>query len=949
MENKPKKKMSNKKFTAIWGTVLTVVLIAVIVANYFGLKYKAIVTRSLGHSTSKQVVTGEVGDSEYFKSDYASREELVAHQAEVSRQIVGEGAVLMMNEGGLPLAEGAKITLLGTGTTQFQYGGGGSGAIDTTKVVSLKDAFEAEGFSVNPTVWDAYGKAELTVGKDDLNPADYSADVTASFADYADAAIVIIARTGHEANDIDEKYQVLNDDELAMIESANANFENVVVLLNTPNPIALGWLEQYEHIKSCMWIGYAGQEGIPSVPQLVKGTLNPSGRLVDTYAYDTLSSPAAQIYGSGEITNATNDTGAKKYYTIYGENIYVGYRYYETRYEDVVLDQGNAASAAGITDGDTYDYSKIVQFPFGHGLSYTQFSYSDFALTEGENSFTASVTVNNTGDKAGRHVVELYFQSPYTDYDRENLVEKAAVELCGFAKTGEIAPGASETVSIEIPKETLRAYDANGVKTYIVDAGTYYFSVGTDAHAALNNILAAKGYTTANGMDADGDAALVGSYEQADFDSTTYAVDLKTGTAITNQFDKGSMTYYDPSYVYLSRNDWEGTWPKFYGTEGKRGRYSMEASAELIHDSQDNLFEEDPNAEMPVTGSGEGISLITMRGKDYDDEAWDALLDCLTPDEIYEMVRLGGWQTAPLDSVSKPMSSDQDGPAGISGELIMSSVECMGYPNQVVLASSWNKSLSEEFGKCIGEDGLQVDVQGWYAPGSGTHRSPYGGRNFEYYSEDGYLGGAMCASEVAGCQSKGMYTYLKHMVLNDQEDRRYGINTFCTEQALREIYLVPFEMAVKDADCHGIMAAFNGIGGVWCGANEGLLTQVLRNEWGFHGIVVTDYATANEGYMYPDMGMHAGTDLWLNTDSDKFANKGYSSSPTVVNDLRRVAHDILYTVVNSSAMNGIDENVKVVKVLPLWQKWLIAADITIGVLLLLGVVLIIRRCKKNKA
>ncbi len=948
MEAKAKKRMSNRKFAGIWGAVLAILLIAVIVANYFGMKYSAIVTRSLGHSTSKVVVTGETGDSEYFKSDYASHDELVAHQAEISRQMVAEGAVLMMNEGGLPLAEGAKVTLLGTGTTQFQYGGGGSGAIDTTKTISLKDAFEAEGFSVNPTVWDAYGKAELTVGKNDINPADYSADVQSSLAEYGDAAVVVIARTGHEANDIDEKYQVLNDDEAAMIESANANFSNVVVLLNTPNPIEMGWLEQYENVKSCLWVGYAGQEGIPSVPQLVKGALNPSGRLVDTYAYDTLSSPAAQIYGSGEITNATNDTGAKKYYTIYGENIYVGYRYYETRYEDVVLKQGNADSAAGVTEGDTYDYAKVVQFPFGHGLSYTDFTYSDFALVENEDSFTATVTVNNTGDAAGKHVAQIYFQSPYTDYDRENLVEKSSIELCGFAKTGEIAPGASETVSIEIPKETLRAYDAQNARTYIVDAGTYYFSIGSDAHAALNNILAAKGFTTADGMDADGDAALVGTYEQAELDNTTYAVDSKTGTAITNQFDNGSMTYYDPSYVYLSRSDWEATWPKFYGTEGKRGRYSMEASAELIHDSQDDLYVEDPDAEMPVTGSGENINLITMRGKAYDDEGWDAILDCLTPDEIYEMVRLGGWQTAPIASISKPMSSDQDGPAGISGELIMSDVDCMGYPNQVVLASTWNTGLSEEFGKCIGEDGLQVGVQGWYAPGSGTHRSPYGGRNFEYYSEDGYLGGAMCASEVAGCQSKGMYTYLKHMVLNDQEDRRYGINTFATEQAIRELYLTPFEMAVKDADCRGIMAAFNGIGGVWCGANEGLLTEVLRGEWGFHGIVVTDYATANEGYMYPDMGLQAGTNLWLNTDAEKFVNKGYGSSATMANILRERAHEILYTVVNSSAMNGIDENMKVVKVLPLWQKWLIAADVAIGALILAGVALIIRRCRKNR-
>ena len=943
------KKMGNKAFAGIWGTVLCILLIAVLVGNYFGMKYATLITRSLGHSSSKVVTTGEVGDSDYFTSDYASHDELVAHQIDVSKQLVAEGSVLLKNDGSLPLNEGSKVTILGAGSTQFLYGGSGSGAIDTSKVASLKDAFEAEGFSVNPDVWSMYEKSEVKLAKEDINPSDYSQAVKDSMANYADAAIVVISRTGHEANDIEERYQRLFAEEFAIVEYANENFENVLILLNTPNPIELGWMNDYANVKGCLWVGFPGQEGTPAIPQIVKGAVNPSGRLVDTYAYDFTSSPAAQIYGSGSIENFTNDTGAKKYYTVYGENIYVGYRYYETRYEDVVLGQGNAASSAGIVGGDTYDYAATVQYPFGYGLSYTDFSYSDFALTENEDSFTATVTVNNDGAVAGKHVAEVYFQSPYTDYDKENLVEKSAVELCGFAKTGEIAPGASETVSIEIPKETLRAYDSKGAGTYIVDAGAYYFTVGSDAHEALNNILAAKGFTEADGMTAAGDAAMTASYEQAELDTTTYAQDSKTGTEIINQFDNGSLTYYDDTYVYLSRSDWEGTWPQFYGTADEKGKYSIVASDALIHDSQDNLFVEDPDAVMPTTGSGQNINLITMLGKDYDDEGWEAILDCLTVEEMYDMVRLGGWQTAQISSISKPMSSDQDGPAGISGELIMSNVDCMGYPIQVIMASSWNTELSEETGKCVGEDGLAVNVQGWYAPGAGTHRSPYGGRNFEYYSEDGYLAGAICAAEVSGVQSKGMYVYLKHMVLNDQEDRRYGINTFCTEQALREIYLTPFEMAVKDADARGIMAAFNGIGGVWCGANEALLTNVLRNEWGFHGIVVTDYATANEGYMYPDMGLQAGCDLWLNSDAEKYVYDTANASATFVNALRNAAHDILYTVVNSSAMNGIDDNVQVVKIMPLWQKWLIAFDAAMAVIILGGVFLIVRRCKKNKA
>ena len=933
------KKLSNKKFARIWSAVLAVLLIATLVANYFAMKYTTIITRSLGHDTSKIVASTEVGDSEYFKSDYANHEELVAHQTDFSRQLVAEGLVLLRNEDNtLPLQGNEKLSLFGIGSAKFLYGGLGSGAIDTSKCQSLKDALEAEGFSVNPTLYSVYEKSSGRVGKED-KPSDYLNSVEASVKEYNDVAVLVLSRNGAEAQDVTAELLKLDKNEKALVEYANDNFDTVIVLLNTANAIEMGWMEDYEHVKSCLWVGFPGQEGISSIAKALTGAVNPSGRLVDTYAYDSLSAPASQIYEYGEFTNTNNEKAPKNAFTIYGESIYIGYRYYETRYEDAVLGQGNA--------GD-YTYAEQVQYPFGYGLSYTTFSYSEYSLTENDNSFTATVTVTNNGSVAGKDVVEVYMQSPYTAYDRENLVEKAAVELVGFAKTSELAPGASETVSIEIPKETLRAYDYTKAKTYIVDEGTYYFAVGSDCHSALNNILAAKGLTEKDGMDAAGDASLVGSFEQKSFDATTYATDAATGTPITNHFDNGSYSYYDASYTYLSRNDWEGTWPQKVGTPNKRGLYQTEAPADLAATVNANPFHDDPDAVMPTTGSGQGLNLISMRGKAYDDEGWEAILDCLTIDEMVQMVRLGGWQTMAINSISKPMSSDQDGPAGISGELIMSNVDTMGYPNQEMLAATWNAAIGLEFGRCIGEDGLSVNVQGWYAPGAGTHRTPLGGRNFEYYSEDGYLAGVMCAAEVEGAQSKGMYCYLKHLVLNDQEQRRYGISTFVTEQALRELYMTPFEMAVKQSDCRGMMAAFNGIGGVWCGANTSLLTDVLTNEWGFHGIVVTDYASANESYMFIDAGLQAGSDLWLNTDSEVYKLDGAANNPTLVNALRNASHDILYTVVNSSAMNGIDDGVQVVKIMPLWQKWLIAADCCIGLVIVLGAVLIVRRCKKNK-
>ena len=941
-----KKKMSNKALGGLWYTLLAVLLIVALVANYFAIKYSTIITRSLGHTTTKVVTTAASGgDNQYFKSDYASHDELKAAQTEFSKQLVAEGVVLMRNaDNVLPLETGKKISLFGLGSAKFLYGGLGSGAIDTSKCMSLKDALEAEGFSVNPTLYKVYENSSARVGKEE-DPSTYLDSVAASVAEYNDAAIIVISRNGAEAQDVTADLLELSKAEMALVKYVNENFEDVIVLLNTANAIEMGWSDSrfFPNIKGCLWVGYPGQEGISSIVKAITGEVNPSGRLVDTYAFDALSAPASQIFDYAEFTNTNNEKGPKNSFTIYGESIYIGYRYYETRYEDAVLGRGNAN-----TDSSKFDYTRQVQYPFGYGLSYTDFTYSDYSLTENSDSFTVKVTVSNTGDKAGKNVVEVYMQSPYTDYDIENLVEKSAVELVAFAKTGEIAPGASETVSLEIPKEALRAYDYMNAKTYIVDAGTYYFAVGSDCHKALNNILAAKGYTTADGMDAEGDASLVGSYEQKELDKTTYAKDLATGTEITNRFDNSRFNYYVPEYVYLSRSDWEGTWPQKVGEPNKRGLYQMEAPEALVADSQTNPFREDPDAVMPTTNSGMGINLITMRGKAWDDEGWDAILDCLTVEEMVEMVRLGGWQTMAINSISKPMSSDQDGPAGISGELIMSNVETMGFPNQEMLAATWNADISLDFGRFIGEDGLAVDVQGWYAPGAGTHRTPLGGRNFEYYSEDGYLAGVMCAAEVEGAQSKGMYCYLKHLVLNDQEHRRYGISEFVTEQALRELYLTPFEMAVKQADCRGMMAAFNGIGGVWCGANSALLTDVLTNEWGFHGIVVTDYASANEAYMFIDGGLQAGSDLWLNTDAEVYKLSGAANSPTIVNALRNASHDILYTVVNSSAMNGIDENVQVVKVMPQWQTWLVALDVFLGIVILGGALLVTRRIRKNK-
>lgn len=941
------KKTWSKTTRRVVSILLIILLIVMLVLNYLGFQYQTIITRSLGHETIKTINYDASGNSDYFKSDFDSTADLVDYETLLSQEIEAEGIVLLKNDNhALPLtpSQAKNISIFSINSNQFRYGGSGSGAIDETNVQSLKEVFEGEGFKVNPVLWNMYVD-KYDNRRREIPIEDFTQEALDSIEDYNDTAVMVLSRAAHEATDLSDDEMRLSDEEKGLFDYMNSHFDNIIVLVNAANAIELNFLNEYDHIHSALWVGYPGQQGIISIPRVITGQINPSGHLPDTYAKSASSSPAVENFGYGRVENGYNDVGAKNTYVVYGESIYVGYRYYETRYEDTVLGQGNASSETGSIDDNNWQYQNEVIYPFGYGLSYTQFDYSNYTMTEDEKQFIIQLDVTNTGDMSGKDVVQIYFQSPYTVYDQDHQIEKASVELCGYAKTDILEPGQTQNVTLTVSKEELRTYDFNQAKTYVVDAGDYYFTAANDAHHAINNILAAKGYSTENGMDAEGQADLVSKYVQDQLDDSTYAVDEVTGTKVENQFDKGNINYYDADYHYLSRSDCEKTWPSFYGTADEKGNYSIVAGDDLLADSQENHYADDPDAIMPTTASGQNLKLISMRGKAYDDPEWESILDCLTVDEMMNMVRLGGWQTAELPSVSKPTSHDQDGPAGISDNLINSNTNCMGYPIQVIIAATWNDALVEELGKCIGEDGLLAGIQGWYAPGLGTHRTPFGGRNFEYYSEDGFLAGKICAAEVRGVQSKGMYVYLKHLVLNDQEDRRYGISPFVTEQTLRELYLQPFEIAIKEGGAKGVMAAFNGIGGYWCGANESLLTNVLENEWNFRGIVVTDYASSNDGYMWVDMGLQAGCDLWLNSDTTLYKINGVENNPTQVQALRKSSHDILYTVVNSAAMNGFTEETEIKEVLPTWVIWLICVDILILIIEILGFWTVRKRSK----
>lgn len=735
-----KTKPFSKTKSIVTYVVCGVLIVALAIGNYYASLYKDLITV---YTSGSDVVTTD-------------------ESAKVCQTIEEEGMVLLKNEDGLPLKEGAKVSLLGQDSVDFVYGGSGSGSVDTSQALNLKKAMEASGFEVNETLWDFYDSGagkdyrksvpdETGAGEFAVNevPASvYTDDVKDSFKDYNDAAIVCIGRSGGESADIPTeplasgyKYLELDQDERDMLTMACQNFDNVVVLVNANNAMELGFLndEAYKNVKACVWVGGVGQEGIKAVAEALAGKTNFSGHLADTYAYDSQSAPSIENIGDFTITNSDVTNGNK--YTVYSEGIYVGYRYYETRYEDAVMGSGNA--------GD-YDYTSTVQFPFGYGLSYTDFKWSDYSVEDKGDTYEVSVTVKNTGDVAGKDVVEVYMQSPYTDYDKENGIEKSAVELVGFTKTDSIEPGKDQTVTVSVDKEVMKAYDAANAKTYVVDAGDYYFTAASDAHEALNNILAAKGYTTENGMDADGNADMTYKTTVDTLDTTTYAKSTETGNDITNQFADVDIRYYDDSFAYLTRSDWSGSFPSTYA-DG-----NMTASDALLSDLQWDRSDDVVNdgSAMPEFEQDSDKKVSDAKDASYDDEIWSELVSELSADRAMQLVRQGGYATIQADDIGLPATTDKDGTSGISGTLV-GGQSAMAYPVEAVMACTWNTDLLYEMGLSLGEDSINTGVAGWYAPGVDIHRSPYSGRNFEYFSEDGFLSGQLAGNEVKGAREKG--------------------------------------------------------------------------------------------------------------------------------------------------------------------------------------------------
>ena len=949
----------------LWRTLAVVFLtiaIFISVVTEVAFAYTPALNYALKTSSYKVIEdeSADEEDSEYFPSDYDSSDAVTAYGKAVSEEVEAEGLVLLKNKNdALPLASGDKVSTVFQTARDFSYGSSGSGAIDASKYTDLKTALQNVNLTVNETLWnfyashpseqgvtyDRYGNPNYKVNA--LSWDNYSSDAKNSISTTGGTAIAVIGRLGGEGEDVSAKksdgydgsYLSLTSEEIEILSELTimkkaGQIDSIVVLINTALTFETAFLEDdwtvtvggvsyTVDVDACMWVGNVGIGGIFAVADALIGEVNPSGRITDTYVKDNFSSPAMASW-SIQNSNGTFSTAysggslseSQMYYGVYTEGIYVGYRYYETRYEDLVLGRKSV--------GD-YDYSEVVSRPFGYGLSYTAFSYSDYTVKENEDGdYEVSVTVTNTGEVAGKEVVQIYLQKPYTQYDIETGVEKASVELAGFAKTKLLEAGEPQTITVTVEKENFKTYDSYGYETYILEEGDYYLATGTSAHDALNNILAAKGKTEADGMDYDGNSALavkVGdgvTGEKISLDTTTYAVSSETQKSIVNRLDFCDINEYDGrgsnSVTYGSRSDWAGTFPK--------NAVTLTVTEQMTSDlANKKEITEDKSAVMPAYGVSNGLTLIMLRGEKYDAEIWDDLLDQMTWAEQAYLVTSAAYGTTGVKSVVLPEIDAQDGPTGV-----VDSANSVSFPSEGIWAATFNIELIEKVGDALAEDALNVGVTGLYVPGVNIHRAPFGGRAHEYFSEDPYLSAVSVEYEIKGLQAKGVIPYVKHYVFNDQEDNRIGVGIWLNEQSAREIYLKPFEYAVAPSrgNAHGVMSSFNRAGCIWTSASEALMQEILRDEFGFDGVVLTDMALGQNAYMTYDAFMY-GTDLFLDPNGSAKALDSYASSATFRNNVRESVHRYLYTIVNySAAMNGYTSNTKIVEVLNWWQITLIS-------------------------
>ena len=875
-------------------------------------------------------------------------EETSAKATELVNEITAEGVVLAKDEDNvLPVASGSKLNVFGWSSTNPCYGGTGSGALNTAyPVTDLLTGLHDAGIETNEELSKFYtdykadrpsvGMVEQDWTLPEPNVNLYTDEMMENAKAFSDTAMVVITRVGgegadlptdmasvvdgswirrvaqaygsergtayyngtyddslNEGNDWDkgDHFLQLSNREEDLLDLVTSNFDNVILVYNGANAFQMDFLKDYPQIKGVLLCPGTGQSGFEGFGKVVSGEVNPSGRTADTYVSDLTAAPWWNNFGDFKYTNTEDlnsdasffdPEGATPSFVNYVEGIYVGYKFYETAADEGLI-----------------NYDDEVVFPFGYGLSYTSFTKEMSSITSDGTNLNFTVTVTNTGSAAGKDVVEIYSNPPYTN----GGIEKASANLLDFAKTNELAPGESQTMEFSIPVEDLASYDYQTNGCYVLEAGDYIISANNDSH----NVADSKTYTVASDI----------VYNESNKRSSD-------AVAATNEFD-----FAEGEVTYLSRAD---GFANYAEATAAPANYEMSDADKAVfynaHSYTESGYEadDDANAEDITTGAKNGLKLVDLRGVDYNDPKWDDLLDQMTIDEMQQTIGFGGYQTAAVSSIEKVRTNDCDGPASINNNF--TGVGSVGFPAATLIGMTWSKELAYSFGDSIGEMANEMDTSGWYGPAMNIHRTAFAGRNFEYYSEDGVLSGVMASNAIKGAQEHGVYAYMKHFALNDQEGNRTSMAaTWSNEQAIREIYLRPFEISVKDADCHAVMSSFNYIGNRWAGGCSELLKNVLRGEWGFVGFVETDYFGVY-GYMTADQGVRNGSDLMLCTTGNDF------NTVTVLTNsskqaLREASKNILYTVVNSRAY--AEENLN--PGMPKWKIIMIGADVIVALLI----------------
>ncbi len=1070
-----KLKMSNRRFRAILIPLLSLLLILSValtmVANYWRVALDAYLGRGEVHIVNSTDTSGL--DLDYYDVSYTSDSESLEAAIPIAQQIASEGEVLLKNQGGtLPLDKTTRITPFGYRYVDPVWGGTGSGNVDTSKEYvysperALKEVFGED--AINETVADLLrNSSPYEISSDgiqatkksegdnmgfggmdhkikEFDPRIYDTEEVKASCE-GTTGMVFIGRFGGESWDLQRTeyadgtpHQLaLSSYEKEMIAFAKENCENVVIILNSSNQMELGLLEADDGIDAILWIGGPGGLGFKAMADILCGDVNPSGRTADTYYADFSQDPALQNFGEYQYSNSSEveiygQRDNSKYYPNYleyEEGIYMGYRFYETAYYEKERQKEGSGDAwyDGWRTAKDNRGSGVV-YPFGYGLSYTTFTQQIIGVEEKDGDISVSVEVKNTGGRSGKDTVQIYYTAPYTDYDKENGIEKSYVNLAGFAKTGEIAPGASETVVVTFGRDDMASYSylhknedgTNGA--YILEEGDYVISCRNGAHSLYGENGCEEVYKVASTVVFEGENLRTSDKESQSMmneDGTVTEIaargqyDSEAGyMVVNNKFENMNEYMADDSVTNLTRADWgsevdEGSFPTtpnvveniMIDREGPISNIPVavtdkEMSQEVIDEASVALggdaydYENDPElgnaegskiyaAEAPVQGKDNGLRAADLRGLDYYDPMWDQLLDQIDFSEDGEQVRQmlfnHNYNTGALDSVGFQEAKNFDGPVGLTktfgaGTSIAGAGAC-AWPSEVVVASTFNTDLTRRMGEAIGEEAFQfqsgegVYTNGWYAPGLDMHRSPFNGRNFEYYSEDPVLSGKMGAAVVTGAANKGLVTYMKHFVLNDKELMQKCTYTWCTEQTLREIYLKAYEIVVKESEMElkftangqnaskttratmGIMTAHNHVGATWAGSHYNLLTEVVRGEWGFLGCIVTDNAT---GYATSfDRMVRSGNDMWMGANMGNACAYDMESA-TAQTAMRNAIHNILYSYVNSNLMQNMASGASAYYDMSPWEVGLITGDIIVGILVMGGVIWMVLRTKDEK-